>query len=111
MKQFLRRKFINFIARQIFNLVVENDILKVSGNKVIHKGRVLTNDEKKSIIGQAKSMNEMFFWELLLTEMKHIGNQKIYFESKTESDLLAGKMILWVVDVMERKVKNLSNLS
>src|SRR3972149_7488913 len=106
----LTKKKLHGLAQGLFNSVSEKDILVFENSKLIHNGNVLTVAEVRIIIEQAKTIQSLDLWRLLVDEMKYIANKKMYFDSKSEEDILAGKMVLWTVDVLEKKISNLSKL-
>lgn len=110
MKQFLRLHLINFLVSKLFKLVSEEDFFTMKNGRLIHRGVVLTEDEKKGIIAEAQYLKSSKLLQVLFTEMAYLANRKMYFESNTTNDLLGGKYTLWTLDVLGKKIENLSNL-
>lgn len=101
---------INLITKDLFNTVGEQDVISIEGKELFYKEKVLTDADKKSIISQAKTIQDMGLWKILVDELKYLSNRKMYFDSKTEEDILFAKAMLWTVDVMEKKIDKLSKL-
>jgi len=59
----------------------------------------------------AKFLESSEVFRLILNEMKAIAEKKMFDESKTVEDLLAGKMMLYNIDVLKKKIRNLAQLS
>ena len=107
----MKKWLINLLAGSLFKLVSENDFYRV-GEKgtLIHRGRVLTDVEKHRIISEAKFLQSSETLLALLAEMIYVANKRIYFDSKDATDMLGGKMVLWTIDVLVKKIDNLSKL-
>lgn len=104
------KKHIDLITKKLFTIKTEKDILRLEGRDVVYKGEVLTDAGKKSIISQAETIKKMELWEMLQDELKYLACKKMYFDSKTEEDILFGKAILWTIDILGKKVDNLAKL-
>lgn len=91
----------------LFNGVTERDIIRVIHNKVIYKGNILSDEQKHGIIEGAKTLQSLDVWKILCDEMRFAANKKIYHDSKDTTDIIAGKMVLWTVEVMEKKINSL----
>lgn len=80
------------------------------GGKLAYNGRVLDVKQRETIVGQAKELKNMDVYILLMNEMEYLANKKMYYESDDENGILFGKAMLWVVDVLKKKVDNLSKM-
>lgn len=106
----MKEEHINLITKDLFNTIEEKDILRIEGKDIIYHDNILTDAEKKSIISQADTIKKLEIWNLLCDEMKYLSNKKMYYDSKTNEDMLFAKAILWTIDVLEKKVTNLSKM-
>lgn len=100
------------MARNLFNVLTEEDIIKFdkSRKKFIIKGQVVPENEVQEIISGAQTIQQILTWKLLVREMKVVANKMIYFNSKTQEDIIGGKMMLYTIDIMEKKLDNLSKM-
>jgi hypothetical protein len=108
----MKKYIINFIAGKLFKLVTEDEFLRVdpkTGN-VHYRGTVLTKQSVESLAHEAKNIKSSELYKVMLNEMTFIANKKMFFDSTSETDILAGKMILWTLDVLSRKIDNISRL-
>ena len=39
-----------------------------------------------------------------------VSNKKMFIDSRSEMDMIAGKLVMWIWDVIKSKLKNMSNL-
>lgn len=108
----MKRWFINFITRNLFNTLTEDDIIKYDSSKkhFVVNGQAVPDSEAREIVNGASIVQQTLVWKLLVSEMKVLANKKMYFHSKNEDDILAGKMMLYTIDIMERKLDNLSKM-
>lgn len=81
-----------------------NGVIWKLGNKEVPK------EELNEIVSQACTLKEMRLMATILNEVKELGKAKIYLQSTSEYDIMLGKAILWAVDVIEQKIKQLSSL-
>ena len=105
----LQKHLIKFMVADVFNVITEEDLLEINGKTWKHKGRTLTEPEIKNFIEQAQLMERLQLWKVLKDELKHHAQDKLVNKSKTEADLIAGKMMIYIIEKMENRVKYISN--
>jgi hypothetical protein len=106
----MKRWLLNKLLSHLFNAITEDDILVSHNGSLFRKGQALTNAEVEELRSGAASIRQMHVFQQLLTEMKHAANKRMYESSQTLDDMIFGKAVLWTVDIMEKKLINLSNL-
>ncbi len=85
--------------------------LAVVGNGMFIDGVKLDDIKKRDIISEASTLKQSYLLKILLEEMKSIGAKKIFNEGTTDGEsIIVGKSILYTIDVLEKKIKNLSIL-
>lgn len=105
-----KRSLTNRLLKYLFNAVTEDDILKVQNGNFIINGKVLDQMSKDDITSGADAIKRMVTWQLLIKDLKWTANDAIFNKSKTEADLIFPKAILFTLDLMEKKLENLSKL-
>jgi hypothetical protein len=102
---------LNKVIKELFNGITEEDILKVlpDGTFMV-ADKVLPASAKNDIITGAQALKEMLVFQVLLKDMKHLANKMMYENSKDVDDMVFGKAMLYNIDVLERKIDNLSKL-
>ncbi len=110
MKKKIKIKVLNWCIKHLWNGLTEEDVLVVVGKNVIMRGEMVSPEARSEITSGAKAFINFPFWNLLRQEMKIAANRKIYNESVTVDDMIFGKAVLWTLDVMQKKVENLSKL-
>lgn len=110
MKKFLQKIFINWIVKDLFNTVGKDDILRVEGNDIYYKKRKLGKSTVDKIKEDANSFEGSTIWRILKNELKYVHNLRMFEHGKTDEDLLAGKMGLYNLDIIEKKIAQIKNL-
>lgn len=111
MKQWLRKKLINLLVKRLFNGLTEDDVLKVRGkNVILYKGFKLKPEKIESIKVDAKTFRDSVIWKLLSDDMKYVANKRMFEVSESMDDMMAGKMVLYTIDLINKKLDNLSKL-
>ena len=106
----IKLKILNWLISHLFNGVTEQDVIQVVGKNMYYKNTLLTPQQRHGIIEEAKAIKSLAIWNILLDEIKHASNKKLYLNSTTTDDMFFGKAGLWIVDILEKKIDTLSNM-
>jgi hypothetical protein len=98
------------IVKHIFLSVNEDDILIVKNGKMYRHGLEITNQDANSIISGARGMQQLEAWNIVINDTRFMLNQQIFNTAQSADDLLFARGGLWAIDIMEKKVRNLSKL-
>ena len=110
MKKWLQRKFINLLTRHLFNGVTEHDILIIPKKGVIvYKGRVLTPEHSDKIKNDASIFANSVLWKHLRDDAKFQANKMMFEKSESAVDINNGKIMLYLLEVIDKKMRQLSN--
>jgi hypothetical protein len=101
---------LNWIVKNLFNGITDDDILHHDGQTLYLGKKPLSQRDVKEIVTGAKVIQEMYTWQLISRELKQIANQTMYEKSKSVDDMVFGKVMLLVIDLIEKKLKKLSSL-
>ena len=104
----LQRNLSRFLVGDVFNTITEDDILKIKGKDWFLDGRKLSTSEVLTIQNEARVLKQMQLWKLLNNRKKKLAQDRLVLESKTEGDLIAGKMMMYLIDVDESLLKSMS---
>lgn len=105
-----KRELFHLLSKPYFNLVNEDDVLLRVGDKWTHKGRTLTNEQVKQLAEEAAAVQSMRVYGILIDEIRHVGNQRLYERSSTEMDIIAAKSILYLADVIDSRITQIANI-
>lgn len=108
----MKRWILNKLLSYLFNAVTEDDVLRWdSQRKVFHVGDfTLPASDTKGLSEEAKYIMSTSVWSYLVKDMKHQANVRMYERSTNVDDLVFGKAMLWNLEILEKKLKNLSKL-
>ena len=108
----IKTKIANYILKHLFNTITANDILVYDLNDKTFQvaDKVLPAGDKQDIISGARSIKNMYVWQMINKDMKYQSNKLIYEKSENTDDILFGKAILYSLDVIDKKLKNLSDI-
>lgn len=93
------------IVKKHFNTISEDDILKEDKEGWFFEGQKIPDEVIKVLSGQADAILRMKAWEVIKKDAKYISNKKMFFKSQTEYDLIAGKLLLYLFNVIESRLK------
>lgn len=110
-KNYLQKRFINLLVHQLFNTIDEDDILQIIGDKVgLMGGRELDAEKISRIKEDAQRFQNSLIWKILKNEVKFVANKRMYEKGITTDDILAGKLMLHILEIFERKLRQIKNL-
>jgi hypothetical protein len=107
----LQKHLAQFLIQEVFNTVSEKDLLKITKfdnptkSDIWHyQGNELPTANIQMLQTQARSLKESELWKILRNELRWHAEQRGLVKSKTESDLIASKMMLYIIDVIDSKL-------
>lgn len=109
MKKYLKRKAINFIAGHLFNTITEEDLLHYdSRGRMISRGIVMSKEAEDLLREQSVGLLNSTLWKHLKADLKHNAIQKSLHKSQSIDDVISGKLMLYLIDVIEARLYNIS---
>ena len=105
----LRNYLIHFIVRNLLKSITEEELLRVNKNgKIICRGRVITREMQDQIQVEAEYIKNSITFKLVTDDMKYLANQTMFEKSSKFDDMVFGKAMLYVIDVLIKKIHNLA---
>ena len=107
-----KAKKLNTATKRLFNEIKPDDVLsfdKRSGVLTLG-GKPLSREQSEVLIAEASTIKETQLWALLLKTMVQEACKRMYLDSLSFDDMVAGKWILYTIDIFDKKVQNLSKL-
>lgn len=104
-----RIEILTLAVKHNFNTIGKDDILKEnkSGNWMC-EGKILNEGQKKQIIAEAKTLNEMLLWDLLQKDISFQANRQMFLNAKNETEMTAGKLWLYTLDAIRTRLKSIA---
>jgi len=101
----------NFIAKHLFKMVTEKDFIKINSKGEVFIGsHKLSKGEIEGFSKAAKDLMQNDAYVLIMREMWTIGEKKVFFEGGNDVARAHGMSVLWVLDLIIKKVENLARL-
>jgi hypothetical protein len=110
MKSWLQRTFINLLVHHLFNAVTEKDILQMKGRDIYFQGQKISKENALKLKADAKIWGDSMLWQVLSIEAKSAANKRMFDRAVTIEDIIAGKMMLYSIDIIEQKLAQLTRL-
>ncbi len=116
MKNWLRKRLIRWIVKDLFNTIDETDILNIKKiidnfgkEKVIGvylNNRKLNQSEVDALKESVEQFKGSVIWKLLSNQVKYLSNKKMY----ETGDVMAGQIANFVIKVIEKTIEGISKL-
>jgi hypothetical protein len=107
----LQKHLLRFLVQDVCNAIDEEDVLKITGPNVWeHRGRQLTPGEVSVLRAEAQAFQAGKLWKVLRAELLYHAHERIVTKAQGESDLIAGKMLMYLTDVLETRLKSMAKV-
>lgn len=108
-KSKLRKWLLPWVVKHLYNGLTEDDILTEKQGKMYWQGRRVGETEEREIVSGAKALRDLPFFEFLLRELEATANKRMFYKAKDYEDVYFARAMLFSIDVLRKKVHNLSN--
>lgn len=102
-----KNKVLTMAVKKLFNTVGPDDILKIIGRNWLFEGRPLRDAEVVMLKAEANQFQQSFLWKILQKELRYVANKKMYVDSKEIIDMVAGKLLVYYVDIIATRLKRM----
>lgn len=95
---------------ELFNVISEDDILRENPDGSWSLGgKPLAEEIQKQIVAESQVFVKTRLWQQVLQyDAKYQSNKIMFEKSKTEVDMLGGKMLLYLLDIFKTRLKSLN---
>lgn len=108
-QRILQKNLAQFLVGDVFNLITEEDLLKISAPNVwMHKGQQLSPGQVKALREQASVFKDSQLWKILEAELKYHAQKKILDKGQTEADIISAKMLIYLTDILRTRLDNMT---
>lgn len=97
----VKKILFNLIMKHLFLAVVEEDVIP---------WRELSKEEQKAIIMESHFFLQSLLWERIVKSSKHKAQIQMFEKSQSWDDMYFGKAMLYVIDLMDKRIKAVSKL-
>ena len=100
--------FLPFITKEVFKVISPSELLNRQSSKVwIQNGRQLQPSEVSNLRQEAKIWIEGKLWSNFKNQLLYHATQVVPREAKSPADLVAGKIELYIVKLIDETLKEM----
>lgn len=102
-------KVLTQTVAKLFNTLGPEDILRqgTDGTWFV-QGKAITENEKQQLVAEAQHLLNTKLWKVFRADVQYQANRKMFIESKTIDDLVAGKLCLYLLDIIQTRLNSMS---
>lgn len=112
------REASNYLLKHLLNTATEDDFLQIkyldikkTKSIIIKGGKEISEDEKQNYVSEARTIIKLRLFKDIMESMKWTANERIFNNSQKDADIVYGKAMLYTLDVLQKKLDNLSSLT
>ena len=105
-----KRILLNWCVKSVLHGTNENDTLKFIDGVFFYKGNILSDKDSIEIIAGARALKEIRIYNIVLEDLKTTCADLLINKSTCDDDIVFSKAGLWMLDVIEKKIDNLSKI-
>lgn len=107
----IKKRIQNRLLRSLFNTVTAEDILSIKSGVLYVGDKLVPEADAKGLIAEARMIQATELWKILVTrDLKWLANRKMYYDSQSTDDMIAGKMMLYTLGLLEKRVIEVENV-
>lgn len=108
-KRWLNDKAIRLVTKHLLNTITEDDVLRTTKNGgILCKGKPLSREMLDQMQNEAEYIKNSITFKLLMDDMRYLANQTMYERSSSFEDMRFGKAMLYLIDVLYKKINKLA---
>mgnify|MGYP003479695541 CR=1 FL=1 len=108
-EQKILQKHLQFVLCDVFNLPLEEDLLKIhTPTKWEYKNALLPAANIIELRAQASKLLDSELWKILKGAMMNDAQQRALNKSQTESDIIGAKMEVYLMNEIEKVLKHMT---
>lgn len=97
------------VVKDLYNSIGSDDILtEISPAEWRYKDKTLGPAQQKALIAEATVFLSGKLWDILKDDIKYQSNKKMFVNSASNEDLVAGKLWLLTLDAIDTRLKSLA---
>lgn len=94
--------------KHLFNTVSADDILKENLDGTIKfEDKILPSSYSQDLREQAKLLPNLLLWKVLQADIKYQLNKKMFEESLITEDVMWGKLLIYLNDIIKTRIEKL----
>lgn len=111
MRRWLQRKLINFLVKRLFGFLDQREILREEKGQIFLGYKPLTVEQTTALREDAqKFLEESSLYAILWNAVRHAAYALMFERSARKDDILAGKMMLYNLEIIDKKLREIARL-
>lgn len=106
-----REAVLTIAVSKLFCTVTTDDLLRLTPQGWMNGARTLHPEEIKLLGAEAAQFTNTKLWSVLQTDVRYQASKKMFTESQDVLDITAGKLLLYMLDVLKTRLDKLSGLN
>jgi hypothetical protein len=107
MKSYLRRKLINFLAKHLFKTITAEDFIREKKGRLYINGKMLNAESEIILRDEAGRVQNSTLWKMIKLEAEYHALDKVLRKSESIDDVVAGKLMIYIIDIMDSRMNTL----
>jgi len=115
----LQDLFIDFLTRNLLKGITEKDVFEINKKmsksgaivkQLKYKGKEVNQDLQMRLKEEAVSLKSSAIWKMISNRIRWQVYDNMFHKSKNEDDMRAGKLALYILNLIENLLKELAEL-
>lgn len=100
--------WLTLAVKRLFNTIGPDDILKITeSGHWLWQGKPLSEANRTLLKAEVEQYRKSFLAKVIDAELKYQANRRMFINSATELDLVAGKLLVYYTDIVHTKFKRI----
>lgn len=107
----MKQRIINYLHKHLLNAIVVEDVVTTNTKTgvIMLNGKVIKNNELNQLQAEIKALEGFRIWSVMTNSLRHIAQDKVFNKSLDFNDVVAGKLMLYNIGIMESIAKVIKN--
>lgn len=103
-----KHECLTLAVKKLYNTINEDDILQLDekGNWIF-QGKILDKGSQQLLSAEAAQFLDSKLWKILKADIQYLSNKKMFLQSTSEMDLIAGKLWQYTLDTFKTRLKSM----
>lgn len=104
-----KSKWLTLAVKRHFNTIGSEDILRVVDSGAwLWEGKPLRQEQVQLLKAEAAQYEQTFLWKVIQSELKYQANKRMFITSEGDMDLVAGKLLVYYIDIVKTKIADIA---
>lgn len=96
---------------QMYSTISKDDILQKTADGWMFEGKLMSNARIGDLQSHVQHLEESNLWKVLKADIKYHANKAMFLKSKNIEDLVAGKALLYCLDIIDTRLKEIIKIN